>query len=99
VTSNDVVTDYERGQNYPNPFNPSTTISFVLPEAAQVSLKIYDVTGQLVQTLVEGFVEAGRHQVVWDGANQHGVPVASGVYFYQLQAGEFKQVRKMSLLK
>jgi len=102
------VTSYELAQNYPNPFsppergfagNPSTTIRFALPEAAEMNLKIYDIAGQLVQTLIDGVVEAGRHQVVWDGTNQHGVPVASGVYFYQLRAGEFKQVRKMSLLR
>jgi hypothetical protein len=103
------VTSYELAQNYPNPFwseatsrfagNPSTTINFALPEAAQVSLKIYDIAGQLVQTLVDGVIEAGRHQVVWDGTNQHGVKVASGVYFYQLRAREFKQVRKMSLVR
>jgi uncharacterized delta-60 repeat protein len=93
------VTSFELAQNYPNPFNPSTMIRFALPEAAQVSLKIYDVAGQLVQTLVDGVIEAGRHQVVWDGTNQHGVQVASGVYFYQLLAGEFKQVRKMSLVR
>jgi hypothetical protein len=94
-----VVTSYELSQNYPNPFNPSTKISFALPEATEVSLKIYDVAGQLVQTLVNGVIEAGRHQVVWDGTNQNGMQVASGVYFYQLRAGEFKQVRKMSLLR
>jgi hypothetical protein len=94
-----VVTSYELSQNYPNPFNPSTKISFALPEATEVSLKIYDVAGQLVQTLVAGIIEAGRHQVVWDGTNQNGMQVASGVYFYQLRAGEFKQVRKMSLLR
>jgi hypothetical protein len=105
------VTSYELAQNYPNPFwsgatsaalgggNPSTTIRFALPEAAEVSLKIYDIAGQLVQTLIHGVVEAGRHQVVWHGTNQHGVKVASGIYFYQLQAGEFKQVRKMSLVR
>ena len=108
VISNQLsVTSYQLEQNYPNPFsqiprfagNPNTTIRFALPEAAEVSLKIYDITGQLVQTLVDGVVEAGRHQMVWDGTNQHGVKVASGVYFYQLRAGEFKQVRKMSLLR
>ena len=107
VASNQLsVTSYQLAQNYPNPFsangtfsNPSTKISFALPEAAEVSLKIYDIAGQLVQTLVDGIVKAGRHQVVWDGTNQHGVLVASGVYFYQLRAGEFKQVRKMSLLR
>jgi flagellar hook assembly protein FlgD len=60
---------------------------------------MYDLAGQLVQTLVNGVVEAGRHQVIWDGTNQQGVLVASGVYFYQLRAGEFTQVRKMSLLR
>jgi len=108
VAKSELVTSYQLAQNYPNPFsppergfagNPSTTMRFALPEAAEVSLKIYDIAGQLVQTLVDGVVEAGRHQVVWDGTNQHGVPVASGVYFYQLRAGEFKQVRKMSLLR
>ncbi len=100
VTSNQQpVTSYELAQNYPNPFNPSTTIRFALPEAAEVSLKIYDIAGQLVQTLVGGVIEAGRHQVVWDGTNQHGVLVASGIYFYQLRAGAFKQVRKMSLVR
>jgi len=99
VVKSEVVTSYELAQNYPNPFNPSTNINFALPAATPVSLKIYDITGQLVQTLIEGVVEAGRHQVVWDGTNQHGVLVASGVYFYQLRAGEFKQVRKMSLVR
>jgi hypothetical protein len=99
AAKSEAVTNYELAQNYPNPFNPSTKISFALPEAAEVSLKIYDITGQLVQTLVDGVVEAGRHQVVWDGTNQHGALVASGVYFYQLQAGEFKQVRRMSLVR
>jgi flagellar hook assembly protein FlgD len=93
------VISYQLAQNYPNPFNPSTKISFALPQAAEVSLKIYDITGRLVQTLVDGVVEAGRHQTIWDGTNQHGVQVASGVYFYQLRAGEFKQVRKMSLVR
>jgi len=107
VAKSEVVTSYELAQNYPNPFsqiprfagNPSTTIRFALPEAAEVSLKIYDIAGQLVQTLANGVVEAGRHQVGWDGTNQRGVLVASGVYFYQLRAGEFKQVRKMSLVR
>ncbi len=100
VASNQLsVTSYQLAQNYPNPFNPSTTINFALPEAAEVSLKIYDIAGQMVQTLVDGVVQAGRHQVVWDGTNQYGVLVASGVYFYQLRAGEFKQVRKMSLVR
>lgn len=106
VEESEAVTDYVLEQNYPNPFsangtfsNPSTTIRFALPEAAEASLKIYDLAGQLVQTLVDGVVEAGRHQVIWDGTNQHGELVASGVYFYQLRTGEFKLIRKMSLVR
>ena len=90
---------YELAQNYPNPFNPSTTIQFAVPAAEQVTLNIYNITGQLVETLVNDNLDAGFHQVVWNGSNLHGSQVASGMYFYHLQAGEFKQIKKMFLLK
>ena len=80
-------------QNYPNPFNPSTTISYELPRAATVSLKIFNTLGQLVATVVDEQTNAGSYRVQWT-AN-----VPSGVYFYQLQAGEFAQTKKMILLK
>lgn len=85
--------------NYPNPFNPSTTISYSLPVRVDVSLVVYNVLGQEVKTLHEGYQEAGNHQIVWGGDNNQGSPVASGVYFYKLKAGDFEQSKKMMLLK
>ncbi len=81
-------------QNYPNPFNPQTTIRYALPEDAQVSLVVYNVTGQKIKTLVDEEQEAGYHECVWDGKD-----VASGIYFYRLDAGGFVETRKMILLK
>ncbi len=87
-------------QNYPNPFNPSTTINFALPQQAQVTLEVYNMLGQRVATLVAGEeLTAGHHNVVWNGRNQMGNPVASGVYIYRIQAGDFTDVKKMLFLK
>jgi hypothetical protein len=86
-------TSYSVEQNYPNPFNARTQISFALPEAADVSIEIYSVTGQLVETISDRY-EAGNHSVTWDASR-----VASGVYFYKLTAGDFSQTMKMTLLK
>ncbi|RMF58143.1 MAG: T9SS C-terminal target domain-containing protein [Calditrichaeota bacterium] len=92
-------------QNYPNPFNPSTTISFALPHVsptgrARITLHIFDVNGRRVRTLAEGEFAAGNHRVVWDGRDDNGVPVASGVYFYRLTTGSgFVTTRKMVLLR
>ena len=90
---------FKLAQNFPNPFNPATTIQYSLPEAASVSLKIYDIAGQVIRHLIEQKQVAGSHQVVWDGLDQSGVPTANGVYFYELKAGEFRALRKMLLLK
>jgi len=104
-TTTSVVTDYELVGNYPNPFNPSTTITFAMPEAGRVTLRIFTETGQLVQTLVDGEMQAGRHNVTWNGRNHSGASVASGVYFYQLvaqrQNGEaaFTETKRMTLVK
>jgi hypothetical protein len=87
-------------QNAPNPFNPATVISFVVPEGgANVSLRIYDVTGRLIRTLVDGYAPAGTRAVSWHGKNDQGQPVASGTYFYQLTAPSFSEKKKMVLLK
>ena len=87
-------------QNYPNPFNPETTISFDLDSEAMISLTIYDLTGQVVRTLVEGQTMAvGHYQSLWDGRDESGVRVGSGVYFYQLQTGDFTAMKKMTLLQ
>ncbi|MGH7596736.1 MAG: FlgD immunoglobulin-like domain containing protein [bacterium] len=96
---------YALEQNYPNPFNPATTISFALPEAGRVTLKVYSETGQLVRALVDGEMNVGRYEISWDGRNQYGHAVAAGVYFYQLvvkrQSGEtaFIQTRRMAFVK
>ena len=89
----------ELAGNYPNPFNPSTVISFGLPTAQAVSLKVFDVQGRLVRTLLEGHVDAGYHQANWNGRDDLGGSVASGVYFYQLSSEEGIQRGKMVLLK
>ena len=88
--------------NYPNPFNPSTQITYTLPAAAAreaVQLAVYDVAGHRVRMLVDGLQEPGTHRVTWDGTDASGMPVASGVYFYRLQAGAHTQVRQMLLMK
>jgi hypothetical protein len=86
-------------QNYPNPFNPSTTIAFDLPHSGAASLKIYDVRGRLVRTLINEVRQAGPHKQVWDGRNNTGQRVASGVYMYRLVFGDFVKTKKMTLLK
>jgi hypothetical protein len=86
-------------QNYPNPFNPTTTISFSLPTKGTAKLEIYNVLGKLVAVPFSGTVEAGDHQVVWDGKNETGEAVASGVYFYRLTADKYTDTKKMMLLK
>jgi hypothetical protein len=86
-------------QNYPNPFNPQTTIRYNLTDPARVTLRVYSPSGRLVRTLVDGWRGAGTWSVEWDGTNNAGARVASGVYFYQLRAGPATQTKKMTLLK
>ncbi len=109
------VTSYELAQNYPNPFwseatsriagNPSTMVNFALPEAGKVTLRIFNETGQLVRTLLDREMSAGRHQLSWNARNQSGNPVAAGVYFYQMTvtgqngAAVFSKTQRMTLVK
>ena len=86
-------------QNYPNPFNPSTTIRYRLSKRTHVSLKIYSINGSLIRSLVDERQHSGYKQIVWDGKDEGALPVASGVYFYRLVAGEFVQTKKMILLR
>jgi hypothetical protein len=86
-------------QNTPNPFNPATAIRFTLASKETVTLAVYDLNGRLVRTLVSGSRELGTHSVTWDGRDNAGTSVASGVYFYRLDAGKFSDTRKMVLLK
>jgi len=85
--------------NYPNPFNPSTTISFSLKEDSDVTLRIYNVKGELVNTLVNQDLTAGNHNIVWEGKDSSLRPVASGVYFYKMKAGRYTSTKKMILMK
>ena len=87
-------------QNAPNPFNPTTTIRYDIPAGGgAVSLRIYDVGGRLVRTLVEGDQTPGTKSVSWNGTNERGNDVATGVYFYRLEAPGFQKTRKMVFLK
>jgi len=94
-----VPSDFELSQNYPNPFNPETKIKFQLPIASKVILKVYNMLGQEVRTLVDSDMRAGYHSVVWDGRNDMGIQVASGVYIYRIKAAKYVTSRKMVLLK
>ncbi len=86
-------------QNWPNPFNPFTRICFGLADQSHVSLSIYDVSGRLIRVLVDAPYQAGNHEEIWDGRDDSGRVIASGVYFYRFVAGDFVQTRKMMLLK
>ena len=90
---------YALYQNYPNPFNPSTTIKFDLPEQANVSIVVYNILGSKVRTLYNDARVAGSHQIVWDGMNDQGIRVTSGVYIYTIKAGTFVESKKMTLMK
>ncbi len=93
-------TDYVLEQNYPNPFNPTTNISFVLPINKKISLTVYNTLGQKVKTLVNNEVlVAGKHDVTWDGTNESGAKVASGMYMYTLKFGNFTKSKRMMLVK
>ena len=93
-------TEFALLQNFPNPFNPETTIGYELSESADVTLQIYNVVGQVIRTLIASEPQSvGRYQVRWDGMDDRGVPVSSGIYFYQISAGKFQDVRKLMLLK
>lgn len=105
-TAGDVLTDagetplvFRLMQNYPNPFNPVTTIRYSTAATGLVDLKIYDVTGRRVRSLVREQQPAGAHSVVWDGRNDGGRQVAAGVYFYRLTAGRSSSVKKMVILR
>ncbi len=92
-------TVYRLAQNYPNPFNPVTTISFALPHAGNVTIEIFNPIGQKVAELINGFLPAGYHTIQWDSRNGGGSSVASGIYFYRLKADNFRETKKMILLK
>jgi hypothetical protein len=91
---------YALKQNFPNPFNPVTQIRYQLPEESVVTIQIYDIMGRVVRSLVSGEKElTGYHQVMWNGTNNYGDGVSAGMYLYVIQAGKFRDTRKMVLMK
>ena len=93
------VTRFELVGNYPNPFNPSTSIQYTLPQRSDVVITIYNTLGQQIRTLLRENRNVGFHEVKWNGLDDVGQQVVSGIYFYRLQAADFVQTRKMMLLK
>ncbi len=86
-------------RNYPNPFNPSTTIRYEIANDGQISLIVYDVMGRKVKTLTNGYASAGQYSVVWDGRDDSGMQVSSGVYFYVIKTPANIAIRKMNLIR
>ncbi|SVB87380.1 uncharacterized protein METZ01_LOCUS240234, partial [marine metagenome] len=99
VDNDGLPTSYMIHQNYPNPFNPVTTLRYDLPEDALVNIAIYDMLGRKIRTLISSQHSAGYKSVQWNATNDAGSPVSAGLYFYMIQAGDFKQTKKMMLVK
>ena len=91
--------EFSLSQNYPNPFNPECRIKYALPNNTEVNLSVYNVLGQKVKTLVDKHEAAGHKTVCWDGTDDNGNKVASGIYFYRIQAGDFADSKTMILMK
>ena len=91
--------EYHLTQNYPNPFNPTTTISFSIPSEGHVQVSVYDITGRLITSLVDGNLSEGYHDVIWDGTDMFGSNVSAGLYIYSLQTEGVSLTRKMVLMK
>ncbi len=92
-------TQFELAQNFPNPFNPATTIQYSLPQSTSIELAIYNNRGQAIRTLFSGSQPSGVHFLVWDGKNNRGQDVASGIYIYRLKSGRFLESKKMILIR
>lgn len=96
---NGLPTEFKLNQNYPNPFNPSTTVKYEVPKNGKVNLIVYNLQGQKVATLVNNYQTAGYHQIMWNGANDRGQKVSSGVYFLRMQAENFVKTVAMTFTK
>jgi fibronectin-binding autotransporter adhesin len=99
VTVREIPSEFALSQNYPNPFNPTTSIKFAIPENANVQLNVYNMLGQKVRTIMDGMQDAGYYTVNWDGTNDLGSKVSSGIYIYRISAGKYNATMKMNLLK
>ena len=96
---NRIPDSYSLAQNYPNPFNSTTTIYYTVPTAAEVKIKVYNLIGEEIKTLLNQEQSAGKNSIDWDGTNQSGRAVSSGVYFYRLEAGDKIITKKMTFLR
>jgi len=96
---NEIPTEFALEQNYPNPFNPSTTIEFAIPKLADVNLTIYNVLGQSIRTIRMNNTQAGRYSIIWNGTNDFGAKVSTGIYFYKIKAGKYSDIKKMVFMK
>ena len=94
-----LINEFQLNQNYPNPFNPVTTISYYLPTNEFVDIAIYDLTGRIVKNLVSLNQNAGYNSIQWNATNNSGQKVNSGIYLYSIQAGEFRQTKKINYIK
>ena len=100
INSNDLIPEeYHLSQNFPNPFNPSTTIHYSLPRNNFVHLRVIDLEGREVKTLINGFQTRGNKSITWNAKNNQGRPASAGMYFYLIESGEFFATRKMILIK
>lgn len=98
-TSGEVPTSFRIEQNYPNPFNPETTIIYKIGDPGPVKVTIYNALGQQIRSLVDEIQDVGEYRVSWNGKNDRGVGVSSGIYFYRFETRGFQAVRKMTLLR
>ncbi len=98
VSESKVSKSLELHQNYPNPFNPTTVIPYSIPDIAEVQLSVYNLLGQKIRTLIDNVQDPGSYKVTWNGKDDSGKMVSSGIYFYRLAAGIFSQTRKLILL-
>ena len=91
--------NFSLGQNYPNPFNPITTISYSVPNFETVQIKIYNIRGQIIKSLIHSMHQSGNYEIIWDSTNDNGILVPAGIYLYALETESFRAVKKLVLLK
>ncbi|GBD88412.1 flagellar basal body rod modification protein [bacterium BMS3Abin03] len=94
-----IVNEFRVLQNYPNPFNPSTSIEYYLPDQGLVKINIFNINGELINTVTNGYQSAGQHKTLWDGTNESGMKVASGLYIYRVAFNQKVISKKMLLIK
>ncbi|PKK83953.1 MAG: hypothetical protein CVT49_05875 [candidate division Zixibacteria bacterium HGW-Zixibacteria-1] len=99
LDKNILPTQFELGQNYPNPFNPTTRFEFAVPEKSNVNISVFNILGQKITTLVDGEYAAGYYSVDWDSRSDNGSEVASGIYFYKIEANNYTNTKKLMLIR